>query len=812
MKILILGGFANYENRVVKRYTFDGEYVINSRETWGPFDRINFKPRDGITTNQVVNVPGVENFRPDYLVTLDEQGNVLSRWYVIEANNTRGYQYDLSLVRDIIADHWDEALDAKAIVARGWTNVTTGRDTPIYNSEGFNVSQVKVAEQTLKDKTGSAWVVGFMKNAPEGLPANITWRKVLNAQPEPALLTNVLDNDNGFTVPRKYNDVGYKSMYTSITGGTVSYGRLTFTLRGQFEDHMETTPYQRLWQKESGASSSRIAELASEYLKDHGFEDYISSYYEETPPYHFSDELEDLENTYFVGANDRIYKLKKKTLSQMQFSRQVNDQTIGYMASALRYAKEQYPEMGYIPDNWDPSHDTLTFWANAVQYSRDYVTDLEQTVEISQNRAKLNDRPWSMCAIPVGEVTVKTGTAQTFTTQQGIAETFAAKFTEQVGENCIDVQLLPYCPIPDFVDSDGVLDLTRENEGNTYSIVKNGSTKTSILLWARESSAHITIPYIYVNPLDPIDFKVEQEAKLYRLAAPNYSSAWDFSPTKNNGISCFDVDFTYEPNGSYIRVAPRFGGLYGQDFGDSRGLIITTNTSLPRISDAWVNYQLNNANYQKIFDRQIQTMEFNRNIGIAQAGALGIAGGIGALGGGAIKSLRDVHSMTSDGGVDASIKAMLFKQFVGKDMANAGLEWLQSANSFASTAAINTAFDVIRQNEAIKDAHFTHEMQLANIQAQPQTITQIGAFNINNKLFPVLEIYDATDEEKENIRQYITYRSMNIGRTTTIRECLSNNERTWIEASLVNTVSFLGDAHELATLKSELQRGVYIYE
>ena len=817
MRIALLQNFANYQNRAVRHFEELDQYIAATPAGGARiYDRINFKDRDGIATTQIVNLAAADpGIRPDYLVVVeDDSDRILSRWFVTEWYLKRGRQYEASLVRDIISDNWQSVSRAPANIIRGWCSAA---NDAIFNSEGASLSQVKQSEHLLKDRTGSAWVVGFMKNAETGLPTNITWRKILNAQPEPALLTNILDNDNGFTVPRKYDDVGYKTMYTYSIGINDFYGRFTFTLRGQVDDHPETTPYQRLWTKNPDASPYRIAALTSEYLRDNGFESYISEYYASNPPYHFTDELEDLENTFFVGSNNRIYKLKKRTMSQMQFSRQVNDQTIGYMASALRYANEQYPEMGYIPDNWDPDHDTLTFWASAVQYSRDYVSDLEQSVDISTNRARLNDRPWSMCAMPVSAIDVKSNQGN-FTTQNGIAEIFASKFTEQVGDNCIDVQLLPYCPIPDLVDSDGKLDLTHENEGNTYSFVKNSGTKTSVLLWARESSAHVVIPYTYANPLNPLDLKVEQESQLYRLVAPNYSAAWDFSPTKNNGITCFDVDFTYEPNGSYLRVAPRFGGLYGQNFGDCRGLVISTNFSLPKISDAWVNYQLNNSNYQKTFDRQVKSMERARNASLVSAGVNAVAGiGINLAPGisTAIKATSMMYSAADAAlwGDTAAEQAAGEAQFWGAVDARSGaFKSIGLGATQSAQAVTSSAIGAYLQTKAIEDETYLHELKLGDIKAMPDVITQIGAFNINNKLFPLLEIYDATASEKASLRSYLERRSFDIGRTATVEDYLNYDaDRTWIEAALLEVPDFTGDAHELAFLKSELSQGVYIY-
>ena len=52
-------------------------------------------------------------------------------------------------------------------------------------------------------------------------------------------------------------------------------------------------------------------------------------------------------------------------------------------------------------------------------------------------------------------------------------------------------------------------------------------------------------------------------------------------------------------------------GLSAGDFNDQRGLICGGDFSLPNVSDAWADYQMQNKNYQNIFDREVQSMEIS---------------------------------------------------------------------------------------------------------------------------------------------------------------------------------------------------------
>lgn len=831
MRVAIFNNFANYANRVERKLETYTDYIIavGAGNSFGPFDKINFKNRDGITTSQVVNLPkGTENFKPNYLLVLKENSDdIVSRWFVTEAYESRAYQYNLSLVRDIIADNWDTVLDTPSVVSRGWARLGSGTNSPIFNSEGFSLSQVKTNEYLLKDKTSSAWIVGYVQNA-DNLPATITWQRNIAAPSEPDDLGTMLSR-GGITMGRELLDVYYRSKYhvddsTALNrGGTFEFSDSHSKMTAEINAYPDT------WTvlTNDGVLRNQFMRNAREYLRTNGWLEYITNYYRNNPPYAFENDFDQYVGKYFTGPGGRKYKLTKKHLTRATVSVPLTDWTIGYMTSAIRYAARQVPNVAEVPDDWDISNDSLVFYADEYQYSRDYIDEISQSVDINTNHRRLDDRPWSMFAMPMNETNVKINST-TFTTLTGIGQKFASVASEQIGDNCLDIQLLPYCPLTSAVSADGI-DLGSFTEGIDYSFVTDSNNqKTSVLLWCSESSGTVSIPFSeYSVPNNSLDFKVDQETKLFRLAAPNYSSSWEFSPNRNGEISSFDVDFTYEPLGSYIRLAPHFGCLYGRNFGDSRGLIISCDMSLPKISDNWTNYKLQNANYQKVFDRQVKTQEIGiavsatgaaLDIGLGTAqGVLGLARPLSALGN-ETSRLSDRYAEVASGihADDTDSWDRLNSQYSRRmtdinSRRNATMLSGGMAMSNTAIEAINDIGDVAMRVRALSDAKFNHEMNIANIKAQPQTITQIGAFNINNKLFPVLEIYDATESEKENVREFIKYRSMNIGRTATIRDYLSDNERTWIEAALLDTFAYAGDSHELTYLAQELAKGVFIY-
>ena len=121
--------------------------------------------------------------------------------------------------------------------------------------------------------------------------------------------------------------------------------------------------------------------------------------------------------------------------------------------------------------------------------------------------------------------------------------------------------------------------------------------------------------------------KIDSQCDRYRLLSPNYQGSFEFNVAKNGGaVDFFTAYCTYKPYTPFIKVCPAFSFVYGMDYNDNRGLICGGDFSLPRISSAWQSYQLNNKNYQNIFNREIQNLDFVQSLEMRQQV---ISGGIG---------------------------------------------------------------------------------------------------------------------------------------------------------------------------------------
>lgn len=285
----------------------------------------------------------------------------------------------------------------------------------------------------------------------------------------------------------------------------------------------------------------------------------------------------------------------------------------------------------------------------------------------------------------------------------------------------------------------------------------------------------------------PVDnVKIENETTFYRICSPNYAAGFDFNVAMNRGINTWKVYCTYKPYSPYIQISPLFDGLYGRNFDDFRGLVCAGDFSLPLVDDAWTTYELNNKNYQNMFDRQIQNMETMNELALKQAkwqaatgtisgassgaatGAIASGGAVGAIVGGA------VGAVTSLAGGIADVE-ILKKQ----------------------------------QAETMSYTRSTILYQLQNIQALPTTLSRITSLTAVYKFYPFIEKYTCTDVERKAFEDYLKYNGMTINVIGNINDYIGPEE-TYIKAQLIRLEESTLDYHELVEAAKVLKEGVYI--
>ena len=143
--------FNNYFNRKLIRKETLGDYENASQDSYiptlanGSMTPFDFNPNDNITTEIIAN--GVP-FDPDYFLLLDEDAQIVSRWYVLEQKRNREGQWLYLLKRDVLADFLEEVADAPVYVEKG--QIQDSNSPLLLNNEDLNsISEIGVtSDQT----------------------------------------------------------------------------------------------------------------------------------------------------------------------------------------------------------------------------------------------------------------------------------------------------------------------------------------------------------------------------------------------------------------------------------------------------------------------------------------------------------------------------------------------------------------------------------------------------------------------------------------------------------------------------------------
>ena len=788
MSTIYLLKYNNYYNRIVKKEDTLGAYLTQDC-LLDTFENVNFVPADGVDTTLVVKHEGPN---PDYLIVAD--GNdIESRWFVVESDIIRGGQYRLTLHRDVIVDSYDLVVNAPCFIEKA----TLSNDDPfIFNGENMTFNQIKQSETLLKDETQSAWVVGYIpKDAfPDG--ATVTGDAILDDSADitvagienweyyqyqntdfNALITDyTTTGEVRIKVSSSSATAPLKDVPFGVTKGGIAYLD-TITPGAGSPGYSVTVPYNQNdtiyaaekaikngcpQQWNTGVVKASILLKLKEYIGAHGV----------------------IEISDFTSLNNKIiYDSNTQLYSRVILSKEIKNETVRINSSTIPNLYTYLDEKVTKEVSADGMTFTIEGAANVNTYKTEfsyeaYRITLEQipqqvTATISKPEARyhLEDQPYDMFAIPYSDdlEIYKNGT-KLFNANKSIAVNIATQITAATGSaNVYDVQLLPYCPVRYCILADGTFDVKTAKVDYVQDKNKNN---IGIILWATTSSFTVNInkEITSTNP------KIENMTDKWRLCSPNFNGQFEFSVAMNGGVDYFNVDCTYKPFNSYIHVNPNFKKMYGQDFNDARGLICAGDFSLPQVTNAWADYQLNNKNYENIFNREIQNLQVQQKaqrIGDIVSTFGGIAGG--AAGG----ALAGVGGAVAGG--------------------------IISAIGGAADIAINEKL----RAEAMDYKRDMFGMQMGNIQALPSNITKTTAFTYNNKIFPILEYYTCTDEEKTALTNKLKYNGMTVGRIGKIADYLANASDQYIKGRIIRIEGVSDDFHYYKAISDEIYKGAF---
>ena len=441
------------------------------------------------------------------------------------------------------------------------------------------------------------------------------------------------------------------------------------------------------------------------------------------------------------------------------------------------------------------STDTTDYYIALENVTSEYTASFT----LPADRRHLVDAPYDMLVCPYLDGVINdftTTPASTIPCSKQDAMDLMMSFATSAGSNLYDIQLLPYNPIVGlrgirgngFNISTGVksIDKTyvKDADGNNRLVVFHAMySKFSLQIDITRNSDYSLISEIVQNSLER---KVKHETELVRFCSPSGSNSWDFSPQMNDGFDYIQVDCTYKPYSPYIRVAPDFSGLYGDNFGDTRGLIVQGDFSLPVITDQWKEYEIQNKNYANVFDRETQSLELKEHYRRIQSGAGIVAGALGAASTGtALGSAGGPIGMAVGAavGAGASVAGGIADYTISKRLYEENMSYRQDMYS----------------------------MNLENIQARPNGLAKTSAFTNNNKIYPFIEVYSATDTEKEALRSKILYNGMTVGVigkiTDYIGSKVGSESHHYVKGQLIQ-IDVSDDYHTCQAINNEINMGI----
>lgn len=808
--------YANHEEKKLGKTIQSMD--IGSTSNYGRVDfmsGIDFNPGDGVNTTLICNRNNED--AADYIFVLDEPmlRQPSSRWFILKSDRLRNGQYRLTLKRDLIADFYSDIKDSPIYVQKA----TLDNDDPmIYNDEGIKFNQIKTSQTPLPDATNCGWIVGYCQS--DGGAKTIT-RTLVNkptytySKISDCPIYKYVGTDTKFVVDyqaslyavdRNSTDKRFKLCIASTTrGGTVGteVSPATDNVWYEYADWDMDVPvndYALTVLTRSGFGTNAVRNEAMNRLATSmaAHIDSIDSklvgaavYRQSAESLNAYDILQTYLNTAIYDSSTGKTYTARMTVGSTSLGtgfRDVSDADEA-VASFIKTAVDEansapaasVSSIAYAgPDSAKPVYLLCEPLIAKVSVELTEIASVSTEITIAwpESTMPLNDMPYSMFCIPC-PVDGKTPNVKLSSWSMpqvskelamGVASSLATGLGGTEGGFIYDLQYLPYCPIAD-------LRAGKEHQlvDGEFIWVKTASVSKFLpIIFCPKSSFELTIPKTVLVS----NKKVSHCCDRYRLMSPNFANFEEFDPAMNDGVAGFHVNCTYKPYTPYICVHMIYGGLYGSDFEDNRGLTLGGDFSLPVMSDAWTNYQIQNKNYANIFDRQ---MAYNEQM--------------------------QVYNRVSDytGAVAGSLQGSASGFMMGGAI-GAVVGGVASLGAGITDAAMNESkYQTTRQYQIDM-----YNYNLQNIQAKPDTLVKTSSININNTTWPVIEYFTCTDKEKQVFREKLEYNGMTVMRMGTLSEFMNDTGRQYFQGQLIQCDNFHGDANMFAELQNAIAQGFHI--
>ena len=860
-KLLVLYNYNKYYNRIIKKLATYNDYkalitsVGNTPAQLLGFEitEANFYYADGVFAKHVINIDPkndpiiLQSDQPDYIVQEEtfKQGETevtkVSRWFVLEADRVRGCQYELTLRRDLLADYYEQVIEAPVFIEKGHVHRNLGINDPaIFNRENMTYNQIKKNELLLNfnklSGKGGGWVVGYI--AKEETPTNIgpcigqaeLPPDIPNYADLPTKLKSLITSGTGYKYNAQSVVIGLSSDFRLY--GQSEVNNIIFTY--EYNNGSSQAYYRSYWGAQMPNKTPypffinfESPEEIVQYIKSridgawisYQFLSQFNTVYTSERTGIFTEDFSVYNNTYYKGTDNKYYLLKVRRTGYSRFTKKytlaqckAGSDALSNSYNSLIQNQILLPPSVVESPNGVSNKDAVLFGREEEVYEfiSEEVDFRKIQATILAERNTLLDAPYDMFAIPLGVVRVKNSGSTLFTTKPNDALALARAIALKGGSKIYDIQVLPYCPYPEAINSDGDIDITSLNGTDAtksidYSMVTDVNDNTvnaNIVLYPQRSKGTFNIDIASNSPVyedvieitsSALEKKIASETKFVRFVSPNFAAMFDINVQKNKGIVNLNVDFFYKPYSPYLHVAPYFNGLYGQDYNDPKGLICSGDFSVTTTNSLWEQYQIQNKNYELIFNRQIENLDVNNKIAYEQqAISSGIGVGTSALTGAAAGAVAGSALGPIGSAVGAVVGAVGggLSSGIGRHY---DLEYLKKSQTEARSYAVDM-----------------YAYNLGNIKALPNALTKVTTLTENFKIFPFLEFYDCTEEEKEALRDKIKYNGMTIMRIGKIAD-FRGGENHFVSGQLIRLEGINEDSHVIAEIANEIKEGAYYY-
>ena len=792
-------------------------------------DNVAFNHGDFVNCECVTkpSVP-VLNKQPNYMIVYNG-ATIESRYYVLSYQYMDGEPaenfgtYRATFIRDVVVDFKRSLTQQLCRIRRG--NLPKNQFSPILvQPEGVNLNKIKVNQMDIKSWDGDAqWLTIFYDQTVQEANRTITfdWSGKIFADYQFSTMKSDY-SAQGFSLSESgMSKTAYKRTvrsYDLILKGSnnskdwifvkvVSGGYITATAWGG--------------NQASDAAKDACAILANK-----------ASFFDELELDNIFDEEYNYDNTSKILAlvnkyNNQLIQLTDK-ISRIDIS--TGEKSYSHSNSSSITAKVVQVIREIISRNGGSSiYQTGPYEFINVEFDllnwQTLFTEVPTTGQlILPGDFKLDDINLGCVTIPFGSnITLENGST-TYTMDSATVKSIATSGWTNTGSSIKDIQILPYCPMGQLnsekagATASNTIDISSQNENYKIPMTVTASDAAVYYgLVVTQSSLDYRFP---LNLTISDNLKIESMSKTYRLMSSNHKSGFDFNLALNNGVQYMSMSYTLKPYDTIFRICPVFNqdSLYGGNYKDARGLIWQGGFSLSQITDAWVEYKLQNSTYESIFDREIKSLEISQETARRQeslnyqtayqnaqtsidaakskaalAGVMGIGSAIvGAAAGNPMAIMGAAGALGS--GLNSAIGIGAQQETADRNLAAA--KESQRLNDTLRAEAIDYKKDIwYLTNQAIE--------------ARPSTIAANSEYTHINNSKAYIEVYDCSEIERDYLTKYLKYHGMKIDQIGLLKNYLIE-DGDYIEATplfLEGLMPVISNA-----INAELSAGMYVQE